>query len=418
MFYLSLKHLFSRKRQTLLTLLGILLGSTGYVAISGFMLGFQDFLLDQLINNDAHIRVSAREDRVDPRRATEDLYPKKDTHVFWVTRPSGVRTEPRIYNPHEWEGFLKSDPRVEAYSLQFSTQVILTFGVISVSGKLIGSEPMHQLKVTNIAKYLKGVRFQDLASGGNRLIMGSGLLQKLGATEDSSVLISTGKGNSVPFRIIGVFSTGTKQIDDTTSFALLGDVQRLADQTDEINSIAIRMKDFKNAREIASDWQRLKDDQVQSWDVINESFLNVFSIQDATRYLMILVILVVAGFGIYNILTVILNQKRKEIAIMRAMGFEPKDVFMLFFYQGLILGFFGALFGCVFGYFASLALEGMSYGGGPMSGPGVKMPVSFDVFIYVKAFIFGLMTAVFATVLPAREAGKLTPIEIIRSGGD
>ena len=78
MLFLAIRHLVARKKQTTLTLLGIVFGSMAFVAISGFMLGFQYFLLDQLINNDAHIRISAREDRVDHEVANKDLYSKLD----------------------------------------------------------------------------------------------------------------------------------------------------------------------------------------------------------------------------------------------------------------------------------------------------------------------------------------------------
>ncbi len=62
MLFLALRHLTSRRRQTVLTLLGILLGTAAYVAISGLMLGFQTFIIDQLVNNDAHVRITAREE--------------------------------------------------------------------------------------------------------------------------------------------------------------------------------------------------------------------------------------------------------------------------------------------------------------------------------------------------------------------
>jgi lipoprotein-releasing system permease protein len=418
MIFLSLRHLLSRKRQTVLTLLGIVLGATGFVAISGFMLGFQEFLLDQLINNDAHIRISAREDRVDNSTARRDLYPQLNGMIAWIVPPSGVRSEPKIENPKGWEDLLSKDPRVEAYSLQFSAQVIFRVGALTANARLIGSEPEKQVRVTNIESYVKDGRFPELNTGGNRVFLGEGLIRKLGAANGSTVLVSSGKNTPVPFKVIGVFATGTKQLDDTTAFGYLNDVQRLADQPNEINSIAVRLLDFTRARDIASSWQSFKPDQVQSWDEINANFLNVFRIQDATRYLMIAVILIVAGFGIYNILNVVVSQKKKEIAILRAMGFEQRDIVRIFLYQGMILGIGGSLIGCGLGYLACLGLEQISFGSGPIGGASTKLKVSFDPMIYVRAFVFGSMAAILATLLPARSAGKLTPIEIIRSGAE
>lgn len=418
MIFLAIRHMVARKKQTLLTLLGIVFGSMAFVAISGFMLGFQEFLLDQLINNDAHIRVNAREDRID-RASAEGLLYRPTDRVFWVSPPSGVRTEPKIENPRGWERLLEDDPRVAAFSPQLSAQVLFGAGSLTANGRLLGSDPDRQVRVTNIESYLKEGRFQDLASGGNRIFLGEGLMRKLGAVPGGTVMVTNGRGDPSPFKVIGYFATGTKQLDDTTAFGLLSDVQRLANQPNEINSIAVRLLDFTQARQLAGVWQSVKSDQVQSWDQINANFLNVFAIQDATRYLMISVILLVAGFGIYNILNVVVTQKRKEVAILRAIGFEPKDIMRIFLFQGIMLGVGGSLIGCLLGYGASLLLSQISFGGTPLSGgSGAKMRVSFDLLIYLRAFAFGSIAAVVATLLPARSAGKLTPIDIIRSGAE
>jgi lipoprotein-releasing system permease protein len=425
MFFLAIRHLVSRKKQTVLTLLGILFGSMAFVAISGFMLGFQYFLLDQLINNDAHIRVSAREDRIDRSVAMRDLYggPKASTKatsppalVAWVTEPSGTRSNPKIENPRGWAEILGHDPRVEAYSPQFSSQVLFSLGAISANGRLIGSEPAMQVKVTNIENYVQTGKFTDISTGGNRLIVGTGLLKKLGSTDGSTIFVSNGRGRPTPFKIIGTFETGNRQLDDSTAFAALIDVQRLSGQQDEINNIAVRLWDFNRARDVAHDWQAVSVDKVESWDEINAAFLNVFQIQDATRYLMIAVILLVAGFGIYNILNVVVSQKKKEIAILRSIGYEQGDILKLFFLQGIILGVVGSALGLALGYVACLGLEQVRFGG-PMGG-GTYMKVSFDPMIYVRAFLFGSLSSAFASLMPARAAGKLTPIDIIRSGAE
>lgn len=419
MLFLAIRHLVARKKQTTLTLLGIVFGSMAFVAISGFMLGFQYFLLDQLINNDAHIRISAREDRVDHEVANKDLYSKLDKNglVSWVVDPSGTRSNPKIENPQGWAEILKKDPRVEAYSPQFSAQVLFSVGAVAANGKLIGSEPDMQVRVTNIQSYIKTGKFEDISSGGNRIIVGTGLLKKLGSGDGSTIFVSNGRDKPVPFKVIGTFETGGRQIDDTTAFGALIDVQKLAGQPNEINNMAVRLIDFNRARETAHDWQPLSPDKVESWDEINAAFLNVFRIQDAMRYMMIATILLVAGFGIYNILNVVVTQKKKEIAILRSIGYEPGDILQLFFLQGIILGVVGSIIGLILGYIACLGIEQISFGGGPMGG-GTMMKVSFDPMIYLRAFLFGSLAAAFASLMPARSAGKLTPIDIIRSGAE
>ena len=108
------------------------------------------------------------------------------------------------------------------------------------------------------------------------------------------------------------------------------------------------------------------------------------------------------------------THKRREIAILRSMGYEPRDVLSLFFVQGIILGFLGGLVGAVMGYFACYFMSTIEVSAARGLG-GNRMLVSFAPIIYVKGFFLAFLSATVASLLPARAAGKLTPIEIIRS---
>jgi lipoprotein-releasing system permease protein len=99
------------------------------------------------------------------------------------------------------------------------------------------------------------------------------------------------------------------------------------------------------------------------------------------------------------------------------MGFTPKDVVQLFFNQGLILGLIGGMIGLIFGVIICHLMAQIEVVPGRMSGPGNKMIISFSYIIYLKAFGIAMLSSVFSSIIPAREAGKLEPMEIIRSGG-
>jgi lipoprotein-releasing system permease protein len=129
------------------------------------------------------------------------------------------------------------------------------------------------------------------------------------------------------------------------------------------------------------------------------------------------VILIVAGFGIYNILNVVVNQKKKEIAILRSMGFTASDVKRLFLTQGVFLGVVGGLIGLLFGFLVSKYMATLQFAGGPEGGAGL-MPISFKLQIYFMAMGFANFVAILASYLPASAASKLTPIQIIREGAE
>lgn len=411
MWFLAIRHLTSRKRQSILTLVGIVLGTAAYIAISGMMLGFQTFIIDQLVNNDAHIRISAREELITPHSMDEDFF-GESAAVRWISPPSGRRDSAYILYPRAWFDRMESHADVAAYSPQLVVQAIATRAKVTSAVRVIGSDPAHQSQVTNIQSYMVNGNFSDIGTSGNHIIVGDGLLKRLGATHQETLFLSAGKGSAQPFKIVGSFHLGVKGLDDTTVFGALSDIQKLNATPSRISDIAIRLHDVEKAGDMAASWNVLSQEKVQSWDQANEGIMSVFTTQDIVRNSMTISILIVAGFGIYNILSMAVNQKKREIAILRSIGYEAGDVVKLFLIQGLLLGVVGGSIGCLLGYgvcemMASIEISDRGLGGN-------HMIIAFFAGIYVRGFLLAFGSATLASFLPARAAGRLTPIEIIR----
>ena len=413
MISIALRQMMARKRQTALTLLGIVFGSTAYIVMSGILLGFREYLVDQLINNDAHVRISARNEVIH-EDSLDDRLLDPGERIRWIVPPSGRRDHARIENPSAWYSRLTSDAEVSAWSPQLAAKVIFRRGTISEAGKMIGIFPGRQEKVTMIRSQMIHGEFRDIAEGGNRLIMGEGLRELLGARTSEAVHITVGRGEAVPFKIVGVFQTGNKAFDDSTCFAYLSDVQRLNRTPGVITDIAVRLRDVSASRAKSDFWARISQENVRSWEETNANFFSIFRLQDAIRYSMSISILVVAGFGIYNILNIVINQKKREIAILRSIGFESRDIVVIFLIQGVILGVAGGLIGMILGYLVCLKLETLNFSNPLIQTKTGKMMVSYRLATYVQAYLLALVSTLVASVLPARSAGRLAPIEIIR----
>ncbi len=417
MISLALRYLFSRPRQTILTLLGIFFGAAAYVTISGFMLGFRYYLIDQLVNNSAHILIQSREDFLTERSLDDSFYGSVYLHAFWAVPPSGRKDSAIVENPQSWYLRLKHDTRVAAYSPQLTAPVIFANGKANFSSILIGCDPLQQQKVTTVGKFVTEGKFEDLAAGGNRIIIGSELKKKLGVEVYQNVLISLANSPPVPFKVVGIYRTGNR-LADVNAYGSLGDVQKVNGKLNQVNAIAVKLFDHTLAAGIATTWAAIGPEKVESWDQINSNLFDVFRIQDMVRFMSIGAILIVAAFGIYNVLNMTVMHKRQDIAILRSMGFDTGDILWLFFSQGLMLGVSGSVLGLAFGYATCLYLQTIPFTGGPMAiGSGYLM-VSFDPAIYVQAALLALISSCLASVLPARAAGKLTPIEIIRAGAE
>lgn len=415
MFFLATRQLLSSKKQSALTLLSITLGAAAYVVISGMMIGFQEFIISQLISNDAHVRISSRTELIGERSLNDVFFPKAAL-IKWGIPPSGRRENESIENPRGWFDLLSQNTDVLAFAPQLKTQVLARRGKTSVSASLIGTDVEQQVHVTKIEENMVKGQFIDIAAGGNRVVVGDGLLSRLGARYSETILLTSAFGEPVPVKVAGVFHIGIKTIDDSAIFGHLGDVQNINHTPSRVSDIAIKLTDPSIAAVQASQWQSLSLDLVQSWDQANEGILSVFKTQDFVRNAMTFSILIVAGFGIYNILSMAVSQRQKEIAILRSMGYESHDIVSLFLSQGVILGTMGGLLGMVIGnlichYISTIPISKERGFGGD------TIMMSYSTLIYVKAFLLAFCSSSLAGWLPARAAGKLSPMDIIRFGG-
>jgi lipoprotein-releasing system permease protein len=336
--------------------------------------------------------------------------------IIWKIPPSGRKDSSELQNPKFWFTKLDQSPDVYAYSPELQSQVIYRRNKTEVSGRITGSKPYLEERVSNLSEYLStGTKFTDIGDSGNRIIIGSGLMKTLGARIGEVITIATGKGKSIPFKIIGTFNLGIANIDDTSAFAALLDVQKLLGMPNRISNIGVKLIDPTSSSVLAANWAQFSVDKIESWEETSAAILSVFKTQDIVRNFMTISILVVAAFGIYNILSILVNQKRKEIAILRAIGFNSNQIIELFMYQGLILGILGGLLGMALGYVGCLYIATIKVAPGRMGGPNNTMIISFDLLIYVKAISLAFFSSLVSSFLPSYAAGKLTPIEIIRS---
>ncbi len=413
MLFLALRQLLTRKKQSLFILVGVILGTTAYVVISGVMLGFQQFLLDQLVNNTAQITISAREQYV-TRQLVEDNLFKPSTLVHWMTPLSGVRELDYILNPQGWYQKLRNNSKVVAFVPQLTASILLSHGAASRSITVTGTLAQQQIKVTTIGNYMTSGHFTDLKQGSKGIILGARVAQQLGVTRHNTVNVATQNGRVLPFQVVGIFKTGNRHIDNGSAYASLNDVQSLQNQPGHISNIAVKITKPYEATQLANQWQAFSKDTVESWQQFSQNILSVFTVQNFIRYFMVCSILLVSAFGIYNVLNIMINQKRREIAILRAIGYSAADIVRLFFIQGVLFGAIGGIIGLIFGggiclYISTLPAVGMAATGDN------TMIVAFNPSIYLYGLLLALGSATIASIIPSRTAGKLKPVAIIRS---
>ncbi|MEQ8353016.1 MAG: ABC transporter permease [Leptospiraceae bacterium] len=412
MFFLATRQLLDRLQQSALTLVGIALGTAAYVMFSGIMLGFQDQIIDLLVNTDAHIRISPRDEYRSPESYDGVFF--SDDQVIWVTPPSGMEKSQDLSNVYGWYQRLEADHRVAAFAPQLNLQVMAGNSNYSSASYLFGIDPEKQRSVSNMEDNLLQGTMSDLARGNSLAIIGSKMQENLGVQPNGTIQIVTPEGTKANLRIVGIYEFGNSQLDQGFIYTDIRTAQSLSDGAQHVTDIVVRLHDVTQAAEVASQWSQFSRDKVESWDQANESILSVFQMQDVIRTSLTAVIVLIIAFGICNILNMVVFQKQKEIAILRSIGFDSRDTIQLFLIQGFVLGTLGSLVGLLIGFVGCLYISTISIGGEDTIR---QMVVSYKPSIYVVGFTISVTASAISSYLPARRASKLQPIEIIRGAG-
>lgn len=411
MYFLAWRQLMARKKQSLLILLGISFGTLLFVSISGLQLGMRSYISEQLLNNTAHILIKGSDRTIDPAEVTEAFYGKNP--VRWISPPSGKREESRLENYQGWYRLLVNESEVLDFSPRLTTNAILANGRFTSSVNLVGTIPKRHLRITSVRKYMKEGTFEALEGGSSNIVIGTGVAADLGVRLDQTILVSSGPDRQQPFKIVGIVHFGNEGFDKSIAYAELNHVQTLNRSPGRVSEIAVALYDIERSREMADRWRLLGRDKVQDWQEANKAFMEMIRVQDYTRYFITSAILLVAAFGIYNVLTIMISQKRREIAILRAIGYAPKRILQLVLYQGILLGIAGGLLGLGLGYLVCVGIGRIDFGF--EIGGSHNLRLSYDWQIYAIAFASANLASFVASCLPAFAASRLTPMEILRS---
>jgi lipoprotein-releasing system permease protein len=170
---------------------------------------------------------------------------------------------------------------------------------------------------------------------------------------------------------------------------------------------------MQSAPAVAKEFHKKYEVDTIDYQTANAQFETGSTVRTIISYAVGLVLLLVAGFGIYNILNMMIYEKMDTIAILKATGFSGNDVKWVFISLAMIIGIAGGLFGLLFGFMLSSIINIIPFKTASL--PTVKTyPISYDVVYYVISMIFALFTTTIAGLFPALKASKVDPVEIIR----
>ncbi|PRD44030.1 ABC transporter permease [Phyllobacterium phragmitis] len=404
---IAFTHIAGRGRQTLVAIVGVAVGVGFSVAMAALMQGGQDDFVEQLINTMPHVQITD-ERRTPPRQPAEE--------VFGAAAISGLRPrEDRrgIINPTAALTWLRGwVPGQVAENLK--AQGVIRYAGRDVGASIIGVDPDAERGVSPIVEDFVQGSFDRLRAGGNNILIGDTMASRLGAGLGDTITAVSSTGLSRNFKIAGLFHTGTTARDEGEAYVLLKNAQILSERANAINEIRIKLADPNAAPAVAKRTEAELGYKAMAWQEANESILEALVVRNVIMYTVVAAIMLVAGFGIFNIISTITHEKARDIAIMKSLGFAEADMRRLFLIEGVAIGAAGSLFGWLLGFSLVYALAQVRFELATTGQEMTRLPIAWSFLHYLLAAGFALASAAVAGYLPARRAAKLNPVDIIR----
>ncbi len=412
--FISLKLLTERRRQTLISTLGVAIGVCAFVVMSSLMLGFQKHFIRQVIDLDAHISIKPKFD-YNEKRILSDVFGKDVILEILGAKPKEVRD--RIGNYREIISRYTGRMGILGISPHLRSNGIIRYGPKEKPVNLFGIDPDLEGKASSIERFLEEKRLKSLRTKRNGIILGKLVARDLGVKKrGAKVLLVTPNGVSEVLEVVDFFNSGITTIDQSRAYVHIKTLQRLLGRPNEVNELVVKVEDVDEAVRIARVLEEETGYDARSWQEAYSNFLQLFKIQKTITYLVVGAILLVSAFGIFNILMMTVLEKKRDIAILKAMGYTSGDITMVFLIQGLIIGAVGILLGSILAYGLQEYLSSIE-----MDLEGLLRAKGFILdrspLYYVGGALFALLFTLMASIHPARKASKLDPVEIFRSAG-
>ena len=396
-------YIISNKKLTAVAAAGVVLGMSIYIFMNSMLVGFDKSSSASIFKTTSHIRVY-KDDEI------SKVLVKNSIENYLIINPKIVPSNNTIINPKLISETILKQPEVTVVTPQVSVNVFYNNGKSQISGLAIGIKPEEANVMYNIKSFMAEGNFDLLKSNPNGIIIGSGIAEKMNAKIGDNINLTSSKSVNKTYKVVGIFKTNNSKVDKSNSYVNLASSQQLLKEgASYITDINVNIVDPEKAKAIAEKISNITGYKAEGWKEANETFMAANKMRKMIITFVSLTILLVAGFGIYNILNMTVSQKINDIAILKAMGFKGKDVIRIFVTQAVTIGIMGVIGGMIMATVLITFLKKV-YVGGDIG----YFPIDYEPTKYLQGVVIGLVITFFAGYIPAKKAEKVDPVTIFR----
>ncbi len=404
-------HLLTKIKQTTIASLGVTFGIGSYITLVCFMTGLNTMLDDLILNQTPHIHIY---NEIEPSKKQPASFLDLENTFNVVHSIKPKLSQKKIHNALPIINYLNNDINVKGAIPEIKTQIFYIAGSIEIGGNLTGVNILDEAKLFNLQNYIIEGSPEDLNNNDNGILLGAGIARKMSLSVGERIQISTIKGDVFPLKIVGLYQSGIADIDAVQSFANLKTVQRILGEAENyVTDINVKLYDLELAPALSKKIEQQFNLKAIDIKTANAQFETGTTIRNLITYAVSITLLIVAGFGIYNILNMLIYEKMNDIAILKATGFSGKDVQLIFMSQAMIIGFVGGVLGLLLGFGLASLIETIPFK--TESLPTIETyPVNINPMFFVIGFSFAMISTFMAGYFPSKKAKKIDPVDIIR----
>ena len=378
----AMRHIIYRKRGTLLSVAAIAL-AVSISLVSIFMMdGFRDMLFDVIIEDLPHVTVTPKEG---------DDY---------------------IYLYHSLSDRIWDIPGVVAVSASLGTSATFTYKENVENVAMSGVDPEDFESIYHLEEYMiKG----DLISvqSGKKVILGKKLSERLKVKMGQTIYASFPDARGTSLMVSGIFDPPVGWQDDLTIVSL-DTARSFLNEGDVASIVDIRLEDIYQADAAARSLQDYGY-KADSWQKLYPEILETLAIETFENNLIMLLILIIASFGVGSVMYLLVNEKTSEIGMLMAMGAKWQSIMNIFLIESGLMGLMGGAVGAVLGLALSLYLGNLEFSMEAPGGQKITLPVVISLESFLVIIIAAIALSIIAGSYPAYKASRLDPTQAINA---
>ena len=412
--WVGLRYLRSQKSSrflsfiTYLSVAGVAFGVAVVIVVLSVMEGFESNFKKRLMTSDLHLQIEPYEDN-DQREE------------------NGI--DPAVFERSPMWSVLQSDARVERVSTVLATEVVMRIGrrVNGVMLKGVDPTTFDWVQSQVVERADPTLLYERVGNERVRrpgVYIGQELSYAMGIVPGDRVTLISPKEIVAPlaslprlkrFVVEGVYSTGLPDQELGSIYVQIPQAESFLRRRHFVTHWEVTLKDFESARSVRDELRPLDAGfRVQDWGDLNASLFASLRLERVAMAVGLIAVIIVASFNIVTTLTLMVMEKKKEIAILKTMGAQSSEVAAIFFAEGLWIAFFGIVMGLLLALGASEVLQSTTLFELPDIYYDRSLPVVFDSMTYLGTSLLTLFVVLVACMYPGYRAAKLAPLEGMR----